>query len=181
MRYQLNISLTEEDYLAFNVFHNLESKDGKKLVRKGRMIFSGIIILLSAAFLLMTGWSPYSMLYLAVVITLSAIFLVRYKKGMIRSLRKHINRMKKNGKLPFDTESKLEFYEDRFVEITPSRRIEQDYHTLERICVLKDRFLLLYHSSIGAYILPLPQIREQMDLQEFLEYILSKCSTVEYY
>ena len=181
MHYQLNIKLTDEDYLAFNVFHNLESKDGKKMVIKGRMIFSGMILLLSAAYLLLKGWGIESVIYLALVIIISAIYLVRYKKGMIRSMRNHINRLKKKGKLPFDPESTLEFYEDRFVEITPTCRSERDYHILERICVLKDRYLLLYNSSIGAYILPIPQIKKQTNLQEFLDFIMSKCSTVEHY
>lgn len=181
MHYQLKINLTDEDYLAFNVFHNLESKNGKKMVRKGRMIFSGMIILLSAAYVLLKGWGIDSMLYLALVTPITVIYLACHKKLLIRSMKKHIQQLKKNGKLPFDPESTLEFYEDRFAEITPTCRSERDYTIFERICVLKDRYLLLYNSSIGAYILPIPQIKEQVDLQEFLDFIMSKCSTVEYY
>ena len=36
---QLNINLSEEDYLSFNNFHSFESAHGKKLIRKTRLFF----------------------------------------------------------------------------------------------------------------------------------------------
>ena len=56
MRFQLDIALTEEDYLAFNYFHALESESGKKLIRKTSLIFiAAMVVLEILVFLLHLG------------------------------------------------------------------------------------------------------------------------------
>ena len=39
MLFQLNINLSEDDYLDFNKFHSFESMHGKKLINKTRIFF----------------------------------------------------------------------------------------------------------------------------------------------
>ena len=85
------------------------------------------------------------------------------------------------GKLPFDPVSTLEFYEDKMVEITALQRTEQSYSIFERICVVKDRYIFLYKSSVSAYILPVLQIKEQLNQEDFIEFLSKKCTNIEYY
>ncbi len=85
------------------------------------------------------------------------------------------------GKLPFDPVSTLEFYEDKMVEITASSRTEQGYNIFERVCVVKDRYILLYKSSVGAYILPVAQIKAQLNQENLVDFLSKKCTNVEYY
>ena len=73
-----------------------------------------------------------------------------------------------------------EFYEDKFVEITPGKHSEQSYDVFERICVFKDQYVFLFYSSITAYVLPISQIRAQISLVDFLSFMSGKCSTIEY-
>ena len=89
--------------------------------------------------------------------------------------------MKKAGKLPFDPVFDIEFLDDRYVEITPTSRIEQRYEALERICVADSRFIYLYQTSVTAQILSIQQLREQVNEQEFLSFLSQRCRTVEYY
>ena len=96
-------------------------------------------------------------------------------------MQKQLKNLKKVGKLPFDPQSTLEFHEDKLVEITPDKRIEQRYDGIERICVLPDRYLFLYHSSVGAYILPIGQIAKQLNPEDLLRFLFQKCPIVEYY
>jgi len=67
------------------------------------------------------------------------------------------------------------------VEITALQRTEQSYSILERICVVKNRYILLYKSSVSAYILPVLQTKEQLDQEDFIEFLSKKCTNVEYY
>lgn len=59
--------------------------------------------------------------------------------------------------------------------------INQNYSILERICVVKDRYILLYKSSVSAYILPVLQTKEQLDQEDFMEFLSKKCTNIEYY
>jgi len=99
----------------------------------------------------------------------------------LRPLKDYLSITKKRGKLPYAPASTMEFYEDKFVEVTPDTRTERGYGVLERICVVDNRFVCLYDSSISAYILPIPQIASQLDQAAFLDFLSQKCSNVERY
>ena len=181
VRFQLNINLTEEIYLSFNIFHALESCNGKKMVARSRLIFSVAMLFLILMMFLSIGISPISVgtaLFLAIFLI---VYMLTFKKVLVRSITKQIKNLQKTGKLPYDAQSSLAFYDDRIVEISPSKRMEQNYDTLERICVVTDRFILLYHSSVGAYILPMTQLNTQLDSKELLDFLAQKCSVIEYY
>lgn len=88
-------------------------------------------------------------------------------------------KLKASGKLPYDSVSRLEFYTDKIVEITDSSRIEKSYASVEQICVVKDHYIYVYTSAVSAYILPIPQLKEQADQEEFLNYLSQKCPSAE--
>lgn len=181
MLYQLNITMTEEDYIAYNEFHSLESKEGKKQLRKGRILYLLFTAALMVLFLLVVGRSSLTPIYVALMALYTAVYMAMYKKVVKKNIRKQITVMKKSGKLPFDPQATFEFYGDRLVEITPDKRIEQRYDGIQRVCVLPDRYILLYHTTVGAYILPIPQIGSQVNQADFLRFLSEKCPTMETY
>ena len=181
MLFQLNINLSEDDYLDFNKFHSFESMHGKKLINKTRIIFVLAMIILAALFLLVMGLTTFSITYAALLLLFTLLYMVFFKKILTRNVKTQIKRLKKVGKLPFDPVSTLEFHEDKMVEITALQRTEQSYSIFERICVVKDRYILLYKSSVGAYILPVVQVNAQLNQEEFVDFLSSKCTNVEYY
>lgn len=181
MLYQFNIHLTEDDYVAFNQFHSFETPQGKQLIRNSRMILTLVMAVLAALFLIVDGFTSFSVTYAVVLGLFTVFYLTMFKKIMNRNIQKQIQKLKKTGKLPFDPVSTIEFHEDRMVEITASRHTEQRYDAMERICVVGERYLFLYYSSVGAYILPIPQIRAQAAPEELLGFLMQKCGKVEYY
>ena len=181
MLFQLNVTLTEDDYLNFNRFHAMESKAGKKQIRNTRIFFICLMLGLMAFLLIMVGWTSFSTRYLIFLGAFSIIYMLLLKKILNRNIKANIKRLKKTGKFPFDSTSTIEFYEDKLVEITASRRIEQSYSALERICVVRADYILLYNSSVGAYILPIPQIDAQLNRQALLSFLSQKCTCIEYY
>lgn len=148
MLFQLRITLTEEDYLAFNNFHSFESAPGKKLIRKSRIFFIATMVFLMAFVLLVLKWTTLSIIYTAVIGLFTILYMLLFRKILNRNIKAQIKRLKKTGKLPFEPVSTLEFYQDKMVEITASKRTEQGYTIFERICVVKDRYILLYHSTL---------------------------------
>ena len=181
MLYRFDIRLTEEDYLKFNIFHSLESTNGKKQLLKNRILIIAFVAILVAFVLLRQGWNPVTAVYVVVIGLLTVLYMLLFKKSIKATLKKQINKLKSIGKLPFDTVSSIEFEAEKFVEITADKRIEQRYEGLEKICIVKDQFLYLYHSSVAAYILPIPQLKEQLDYEDFWNFLSQKCNTIEYY
>lgn len=181
MRFQLDITLTEEDYLAYNIFHALESLQGKKQLRKRRIFYISITLIVLACALLLVGWTPFSIALIVVLGLYTVLYLLLLKKMISSNIKAHIKQLKKAGKLPIDPVSTIEFYEDKMVDASPGKRSEQSYTVLERICVVKNRFVLLYNSSISANILPFSQIQAQLEQEEFLRFLSEKCNCIEYY
>lgn len=181
MRYHLNITLTEEDYLAFNNFHSLESAAGKKVIRNSRIVFAAVMAALMALFILMVGWTTFSVTYAVLLGLFTVVYTLLFKRILKRNIRAQINRLKKTGKLPFEAAAELEFHEEKIVEITANKRVEQSYDALERICIAGSQYIYLYHSSVNAYIIPVPQLEAQLDRDAFIDFLAQKCSGIERY
>ena len=181
MLFNLNININENNYLSFNNFHSFESVHGKKLIRKTRFFFILTMVILAALVVLILGWTTFSVVYVALLLLFTLLYMLFFKKLLTLNIKAQIKRLKKMGKLPFDPVSTLEFYEDKMVEITALQRTEQSYSIFERMCVVKDRYILLYKSSVSAYILPVSQIKEQLNQEDFLAFLSKKCTNVEYY
>ena len=181
MQFTLNVFLKDSDYFDFNTFHSLESHFGRKQIKKIRLIYIATMLILLALVLFLAGSYSFAIIYTILMSAFTVIYMLLFKKIVKRNIRKQIEKLKKNGKLPFDAVSQFEFYDNKFAEITSDKRIEQSYDSLEKICVVRDQFLYLYYNSISAYILPLAQIESQVDKNEFLSFIFQKCKTVEQY
>lgn len=181
MLFQLNINLSEEDYLSFNNFHSFESVNGKKAIRKNRLFFTLSVIFLAVLLVLVMGLTTFSVIYTALLLLFTLLYMVFFKKILTHNMKAQIKRLKKTGKLPYDPVSTLDFYEDKIVEITESSRTEQSYNIFERLCVVKNRYILLYKTSVTAYILPVAQINTQLNQQDFVAFLSTKCTNVEYY
>lgn len=181
MFFRFNINLTEEDYLAFSQFTSFESVIGKKQLTKSRIVFIALMAFMVVLPMIICGFTLPFLVFAIFVTLITLIYMLLLKKILTLNIKAQIKRMKKTGKLPCDFESVYEFNEESVIETTSSTRTEQSYSALEKICVVKDRYILLYNSSISAYILPLQQIKAQSNADEFLRFISEKCNTVEYY
>ena len=181
MLIQLNINLSEDDYFAFNKFCIIESADGKRAIRKDRIFFILGMAVLAAVIIFMLGLTTYAMTYVAGLLLWTLICMLLTKKMLVWNLKARLKRAKKRGKLPFDPVSTLEFYEDKMVDIAASSRTERSYAVLERICILKERYIILYDTSISGNIIPIPQVKRQVNYEDFVEFLSQKCANIEYY
>ena len=180
MRYQLNITLLEEDYFAFNYFHAVEAPQQSDQLRRNRIVFicMGMILLLMAIFLFGPG-SPF-FLYGILFGGFLVVYSLFMKKFAANNIRSRIAKMKEAGKLPYSQQAQVIFEEDKVIEVTPGARTEESYDLIDVIYVLPDRYVYIYTNSMRAYTLPIPQLQAQLDLQEFLEFLSTKCQKIEY-
>lgn len=181
MPFQLDIQLTEEDYVLFNQFYSLKSPQGKQLAKKTQALTVGVCMVCSLVFLSMEGLTIYSWVFFLVMALCAVFYLLNFEAIQKRNIEKLIQRMKKNGRLPYDESSAYTFYEDKFLEVTPLQRIERSYALTERVCVVQDQFILIFISSATACILPMEQVKAQVDTEAFIQFLSEKCAKVEYY
>ena len=45
---------------------------------------------------------------------------------------------------------------------------------------MKDQFVLIYTSVAQAYVIPIWQLRQQVDMEAFLAFLTVKCGMIEY-
>lgn len=181
MQFQLKTIITEDDYFSFNVFHNIQSSEAKKAVLKHHIIFIACMAVFVAAFLILLGFTAYSVACTTLMALLAALYLILFNKMVKHNIRKTIQKLRREGNSLFDELTSIEFYEDKFVDSTPTRRTELGYSEVKKLCILGDRYIILYTGTLSANILPTKQIKEQVDYDDFLRFLCTKCSTVENY
>ena len=181
MQYHLEFKLTEEDYMSFNYFHSFESPQGKKMVKRANTVYFSLLACFMAIVLMYNGLS-YSSLVCFLVLALCSVFcMLRQETQQKRTMTRIMRRLQQGGKLPYDSGSVFTFEEDSFTETTEFEKSEISYRRIEKVCVVKERFVLLYVSSITAHVLPISQLKAQVDLNAFIQFLSEKCAKVEYY
>ena len=169
MKYKIRIN--EEDYICFNIFHANHSKEGKRSKNIQRVkypILSLIIIMIF--FLAGAGYRLIiaEAVFMTVFCVLWCIFL---PKMMEKNIRKYINRMKLEGKLPYHADSEIEFQDSMIVETSEQGEINVNYKDIENIYFEQD-YLYIFYGAAQAFIIPLHCLGE--DRERVVEYVTEK-------
>ena len=181
IRFQLNTTLTEELHLAFREFDCFEMPHGKKQMRKALISFVTLELVVVITLILIGGWNIITATCTILTGIYTVICAAFYKKITLRKFKKEYQQLKKQGDVPLPIESRVEIYDDRLVDITPTTRIEDCYEGLKQICVVEGKFILLYFNRGGTHIFPVAQLAEQVDQEEFLNFLSEKCTNVTYH
>ena len=88
-------------------------------------------------------------------------------------MRRGINKMKKEGRLPYDKESILKFDDENYYDITPNTENKTNYSMIEKIAVT-EKAIYIYVSSMQASIIPVATFSDEIEKQKFLEFISLK-------
>ena len=169
MKYKIRIN--DEDYIRFNIFHANHSKEGKRSKNMQRVRFPILSLLIIMVFFL--AGAKYGLIiteaiFMTVFCVLWWIFL---PKMMEKNIRKYINRMKSEGKLPYHADSEIEFQDSMIVETSEQGEVRVDYKDIENICLEQD-YLYIYFSAAQAFIIPFHCLGE--DKERVVEYITGK-------
>lgn len=170
MKYQFQITLTDEDYLNYNLFYALRSPYAAKTNKRVRVFFSLLMIVTALALLISDGLRYGSLFAASVVLALVLVYNLRYKRSIVNAYRNLIKRNKKNGKVAYTPKSTLELGEDFLVETSPDNKTEQKYSSIERISVIKDRYVYLHINHLMAYIIPMTSFASNEEYQSFFEF-----------
>ena len=164
---KLEIMITEEDYIKFNIDHLKTSQVGKRINRITWFIFIFAFVLCAITFFVnakIDGTPLFIPIILTVFfgIVMLVYMLLFNKKAIKRSVIKTVKAQKKDGKLPFSEKSVIEFADEEVIEETDIGVSRVKYDKLETLC-LCDTAMYLYLNSQQAIILPYSQIGEQKE------------------
>lgn len=180
MKYRLQVNISEQDYLDFNLFWMLRSPYGKKQrnsVKITIVIIAFVFIALAFLTLEMTVAIVFSVLLLCVF----AVFLFLFPRYYKKTLQKQFKSIKKSGKMAYTPSAVLEFYDDYYVEIDPEKRIQQNYTAIERISLADHVMIYLHTNNVGAVLLPVRSFSSKEEYDSFMAFISSKCTKIDTY
>jgi len=175
--YEFKFTLTENDYIEFNIFHSRNSPMVKKFTRF-IYIFTFAIIALALGVNL-AGIEEDLILMLVVtgsvlVLLGGLLFLLKKLTFFDKAILKlQMNLMKGNGKLPFSEQNFLQFEDDCFIENTVDTETKTKYSKIERIAV-SEKAIYLYLTAMTANIIPVSVFESEQQKEEFLAFINGK-------
>ncbi len=179
--FHFEVQITEQEYYDYNVFVNTQSSHGKSQLNRLRVVLSIIIVLLLISFLVRDGFTVTALVGIVPAAIVGVLFLVFWPSLMKRSIKQSIKAMNKKGKIGFDPVYTLQFFEDRFCEITPEQKSDILYAKLESVSVNADKAIYLHIDRMRGYILPLYAFDSTEQIETFLAFLTSKGIPVNTY
>lgn len=169
---KFHITVTEEDYIAFNldcIRHYPNAKKNMLIGRLTGLFLSAFVMLL----LLALRASEIVLLIGGIILAyFSAVSFFRYPSQYEKSVRRSIQRISKEGKPPYEPEADIEFTDTEMIQTTEKSMRRVAYGDLIRIVETPYR-MYLYDSPSRAYILPLRCLGDEKDA--LLELLKEKC------
>ena len=180
MRFSFNVRLTDEDYLLFNEFA-LKNSDMNKRADIITKALVSIIFILSALNIITTnGTGTVSAVALIVLAVMWLIFMLCSKRANA-VFTKFFTRMliKGKAKKPYTPDSVLEFYDGFFKEIAPDNKSEINYTALDKITVIKNRYVFLFLDGVRGYVVPFSCFESEAQEKKFIDFLSTVCSKTE--
>jgi hypothetical protein len=181
MKYKFNVNCDDNDYLDYNVFMCLKSPYGRNQMVLLR-IFILACVAVSCLFLLAKrGFEANAWINIVPYIIFLMIMEVLLNPFLVWILKIYIKFSRKRGKRGYSPVSEFEFYDEKFIEITPDYSIEQKYSAVERISIITDKVVYIHINSLMAFILLINCFESEEQYKSFIEFLKTKCQNIDVY
>ena len=169
MKYEIRIN--EEDYMKFNVFYQKYSKMGKRQTNTMRILFPFIALLFFMIFVI-AGAKTRLIITEAIGLTIASVIWCIFTPNIMEiNVRRNINMIKANGKLPYHPYAEVELQDSMIVEKSEQGEIHVNYKDIETIYSDED-YLYVFYSATQALIFPYTCLGD--DKERIVEYITKK-------
>ena len=165
---KLHITLTPDDYIAFNIAHAFRSPAQQKNLRIGRLMPAMISLFFVLLFLACGMRGAVLWTEIAALAIVAAIGYFRYPKTYEKSIRKHILKLKEEGKLPYAEESDVEFGEEAIAETAPNHSLLIPYCDLLDVWETSEHFFVMF-GALQAIIIPKRCVADPRQLSALLK------------
>jgi len=160
---KLTYTITEHDYLEFNLYHLKHSKTAKNFILFGQItipVITAILVYITYADLLAEA--------IALIIEIP-IFLLVFPKMFYSANKNIVKKMIKQDKInEFLGETIIELLEDKIRLTRKGVLTEYKYDKVTQICEDNER-LYIYVGGISAILIPLIAFYDKKQKQEFIK------------
>jgi len=172
--YNLDYTVTEDDYLTFNRCHLKTTKAGRRAILTYRLLVPALLVCIMLLSTIGGGDVVPLLTIEAVVFGLtSLLWALLAPRIYFRSLRRGINRMKKDGRLPFNPQGTFVFSEDGFEDHGPLSTVTTSYQAIEKV-VEAPAADYLYVSAAQAFIVKTDLFADAAAHQQFIDFITAR-------
>lgn len=162
---KFDIKINEQDYIAFNKYYLRSSNVIKKTKNIVTFAMLGLCAILVFMFFYFNSFDTLIVPIVESVIICLFIFayLLYFRThGINRSISNTIKRMKKDGKLPFEEESIVEFTDNMMHDKSKTTELKIEYDNIEKI-IKTNKYLFVFIDSARATIIPIEQLGDDKD------------------
>jgi len=175
--YTFEYTLDEADYLEFNKFLYIESRETAQMKKIRKPVYFAIYFSFVAVLILSgityEGLISVIMIALACVVATLMLFIIFWKRIALFFIMLSINYVKKDGKSLFGKENKIHFDEISIHEVTELAEIKVTYENVERI--MEGRHAIyIFLNAIQAFIIPYRTFESKQQKTDFLFFIKEK-------
>lgn len=170
--FELNYTITEKDYWNFNRYHTLHSPAGKNTLLVLSLIIP-VLLLMQLVVDVLKGNAEYIIGVAVIYAAFSGIWALLLRPILLIGVRLNTLLLKKNGKLPYDSQVELKFDEEFIYEKSSLTEIKMSYAKLERIAVDKAG-VYLYHTVLSAFVIPNSAFSSAVQKYDLLQFIHKK-------
>lgn len=164
---EIKYSLTEEDYLTFNLFHIKNSKTAKRSLDIQRFLTPVIFIALSYILSKLGNLSFLGLLISFLIV--SILWIIFYPKYFYSYVSRHTKKMIKEGKNDgLLGEHRMVLSEEGIVDSTSNGETKVAWSGIKAFKEDKHN-IYLYNSAVSAYILPKRELDDVEGMKTYLK------------
>lgn len=94
-----DISVDDNDYIEFNIFHLFNSKEGKKSITSGRLIAAIISVFAFVIINIFDNDKSGHLLYGIFLLIYSVVSFIRYPKRAKKKVKKNLTKLREEGRI----------------------------------------------------------------------------------
>lgn len=181
MKYRFEVYLNDNDYIAYNQFYMVNSKQGKNNIANLRIILSVVLGLVIAILVIAKGFTLETVIDVLPYVIALVLFHIFIKRYFALSAKIIVNNAKKNGKAAYSPHAVLEFYDDYFVSIDDYSRTEQKYSVIEAVSVIRGKYVYIHLNSVASQIITYSAFESEEQYKDFLYFMSGLCGGIDYY
>ena len=95
-------------------------------------------------------------------------------------MKRNINRLKKQGKLPYSPSYVIEFNGSGIISWDETSKTERSYDSIQSVAIYKNKYVFIYTSLLSGFIIPFSAFASDGEREDLIEFIKSKNQTVNY-
>lgn len=165
---------TKEDYVEFNMVVSSNTKPGKRNMFINRMIMAILFYIFVMAGIILhvteIHFFKISDLIYYVLFALLAIFWFFYYPYLVkRSMSKNLDKMSKQGKMPYNKELSIELLDDKIIENSEMSQVVLPYTEVYKI-IKTENLIIVMNSVVSGFIVPIRCLNgDEIKVLEFLK------------